>query len=70
MRTDSPLDVKVKRYLVEAIMKKLCLSVDRRRHYKMERKAKLNDNMLNFNNFMDKKEPVAGGKLFAEDAYK
>lgn len=45
LRTDSPLDVKIKRGMLIDIMKKLSLSVRRRQQYKIERKAKMTENL-------------------------
>ena len=44
--TESPLDYKIKRGLIFDVMKTLCLSVQRKNRYKIERKAKLNERLL------------------------
>ena len=41
LKTDSPIDIRIKRGLVIDVMKKLCLTVARKTQYKMERKARL-----------------------------
>jgi len=44
--TDSPLDYRIKRGLIVDTLKTLCLSVHRKKRYKAERKAKIQERLL------------------------
>jgi len=43
--TGSPLDYKIKRGLIIDTLKMLCLSVNRKRQYKNEKKAKIDERL-------------------------
>jgi hypothetical protein len=60
--TDAPLDYKVKKGLIHDVMKTLNLTVNRKHQYKEERKAKLQDRLLNNNKL------TAGNKEDKDDA--
>jgi len=45
-QTDSPLDIKVKRGVVQDVIKKLCLSIPRKEKYKREKAAKMEERLL------------------------
>ena len=44
--TDSPIDYKIKRQLLTDVLKTLNLNVDRKRRYKAEKKARINERLL------------------------
>ena len=44
--TDSPLDIKIKRGLVSDVFKTLCLSYRRKKAYKDERAARMQERLL------------------------
>jgi tubulin polyglutamylase TTLL6/13 len=44
--TDAPLDYNIKKNLIIDTIKLLCLSMDRKRQYKAERKAKIQESIL------------------------
>jgi tubulin polyglutamylase TTLL6/13 len=45
-QTDSPLDYKLKKKMISDCLKILCLQVDRKKEYKEERKAKIQQHLL------------------------
>jgi len=45
-RTDSPLDIKIKRGLVQDVMKILNLSIHRKERYKADKIAKMEERLL------------------------
>ena len=45
-QTDSPLDYRVKRGLLVDCMRTLCLSIKRKRKYKIDKRARLTDRLM------------------------
>ena len=77
--TDSPIDIKIKRGLITDVLRTLCLSTERKRKYKAERKAKMQERLLKPQNNILMKEQTnrnaeenkdKDGKAFKEDTLK
>jgi len=67
LATESPLDYRVKKGLVVDVMKKLALNVRRKHTYKLERKARLTDNLMQPRSLVDNSNKPDDKGDFKED---
>jgi hypothetical protein len=58
--TDSPLDYNLKKWLITETLKKLCLTRARKKAYKQERKAKLEERLLKPQRKLDSSAAIGG----------